>query len=254
MDTDIKPSWLKMGLRKLEAHLHDKAYPPPMVGSILTRVQAEKSKARIARIKGTVLQQAWDSVLKPARAEVAIVRSMVSQARAQQRQTPDDRVLQLKIDTYSRYANLIAVLLERLSAVRKSGELSPQQFAKELRSKGKMPTVHDGTHWVDYIKPKDRREIEMAFDKLPQPKRGKTKTPFERRITFEDNYKARQALDKAISTELASIERQQQVETNSFTMEELERKFERLHNARFNLEQMPRTTPLPSTWHGLLKE
>lgn len=146
------------------------------------------------------------------------------------------------------------MLVEKFNAVKKSGELSPQQFAKELRRAGKMPTDGDGTHWVDYVKPKVRQEIEVAFDRLPPAKRGKNKTPFERRITFEDNFKARQALGKAITSELATIDRQLELEVDSFTKEELERKFERLHHARFNLEQLPRTAPVPSTWHGLLKE
>ncbi len=254
MDTDIKPSWLKMGMRKLEAHLHDQAYPPPMVDSILTRVQTEKYKARIAKIKGTVLQQAWHSVLKPARTEVGIMRTMIAQTKAQQRQTPDDIVLQVKIDTYTRYADLLAGLVERFRAVQRAGEDTPQQFAKTLRKAGKMPTDGDGTHWVDYVSPKKRHETEVAFGRLPPAKRGKNKTPFERRITFEDNYRARQALGKAIASELATVERELELPIDSFTKEELERKFERLHHAQFNLEQLPRTAPVPSTWHGLLKD
>lgn len=254
MTDTIKPSWLKMGIRKLDAHLQSLAYPPPMVDSILTHVRAEKARARIAKIKGTVVQQAWDSVLNPARAEVAIIRSLVSQARAQQRKTPDDGVLNTKIDTYTRYVNMLAVLIERFNAVRKAGELTPQQFAKELRKAGKMPTDGDGTHWTDYLSPKKRQEIVLAFERLPPAKRGKNKTPFERRISFEDNYRARQALAKAITSELATVERELELPVNSFDKEELERKFQRLHHAQFNLEQLPRTAPVPSTWHGLLKE
>jgi hypothetical protein len=245
MDEDIKPSWLKMGIRKLEAHLQDKAYPPPMIDSILTRVRAEKALTRIAKIKGTVLQQAWDSVLKPARTEVAIVRSLISQARAKQAHT--------KVDTYTRYANMLAVLIEKLNRARKGGEHTPQKFAEFLRGKGLMPTDGDGTHWVDYVSKKNRQEIEVAFERLPPAKRGKNKTPFERRISFEDNYKARQALGKAIASELATVDRALELPVNSFDKEELERKFERLHHAQFNLEQLPRTAPVPSTWHGLLK-
>ena len=254
MDTDIRPSWLKMGMRKLEAHLQDQGYPPHMLDSILSRVHAEKYKARIAKIKGTVLQQAWDSVLRPARTEIGIMRTMIAQTKAQQRQTPDDNVLQIKIDTYTRYANMLAVLLEKLNRAKKDGELTPQGFAKFLRGKGLMPSDGDGTHWVDYVSRKQRQEIEVAFGRLPPAKRGKNKTPFERRITFEDNYRARQALGKAITTELATIDRQLELEVDSFTKEELERKFERLHHAQFNLEQLPRTAPVPSTWHGLLKD
>ncbi len=254
MSDTIKPSWLKMGIRKLEAHLNNQAYPPPMVDSILTRVRAEKARARIARIKGTVVQQAWTSVLAPARAEVAIVRSLISQARAQQRKGGDEGVLNTKIETLMRYVNLLAVLIEKFNKVRKQGELTPQGFAKFLRGKGLMPTDGDGTHWVDYVKPKDRHEITLAFERLPQPKRGKNKTPFERRISFEDNYRARQTLGKAITSELATVERELELPIDSFTKEELERKFERLHHAQFNLEQLPRTAPVPSTWHGLLKD
>jgi hypothetical protein len=243
-----------MGVRKLEAHLQDQGYPTPMIDNILSRIQTEKYKARIAKIKGTVLQQAWDSVLKPARTELGIMRTMIAQTKAQQRQTPDDNVLQVKIDTYTRYADLLAVLIERFRAVQKAGEETPQQFAKTLRKAGKMPTDGDGTHWVDYVSQKNRHATTLAFERLPPAKRGKNKTPFERRISFEDNYKARQALGKAIASELATIDRQLELEVDSFTKEELERKFERLHHAQFNLEQLPRTAPVPSTWHGLLKE
>lgn len=77
MNTNIRPSWLKLGVRKLEAHLQDQGYPAPMIDTIMSRVQTEKYKARIAKIKGTVLQQAWDSVLKPTRTEIGIMRTMV---------------------------------------------------------------------------------------------------------------------------------------------------------------------------------
>lgn len=254
MDTNIRPSWLKMGMRKLEAHLQDLGYPPPMIDSIMSSIQAHKYRQRAAKIKGTVLQQAWDSVLKPARSEVAVVRTMIAQTRARQRKEPDAEFLHLKLDALTRYATLLAVLIEKFNKVKRAGELTPQGFAKELRQAGKMPTEGDGTHWVDYIKRKDRNAIELAFDKVPPAKRGKTKTPFERRITFEDNFMARQSLSKAIASELAHIERQLELPTDSFTKEELERKFERIHHARFNLDQLSRTAPVPSTWHGLLKE
>ena len=65
---------------------------------------------------------------------------------------------------------------------------------------------------------------------------------------------ARQSLSKAIASELTNIERQLELPTDSFTKEELERKFERIHHARFNLDHLSRTAPVPSTWHGLLKE
>lgn len=253
MDEDIKQSWLKMGVRKLEAHLKDQGYPTPMIDNILSRVQTEKYKTRIAKIKGTVVQQAWYSVLKPARTEIGIMRTMIAQTKAQQRQTPDDNVLQVKIDTYTRYANMLAVWVEKFRAVQRSGEETPQQFAKTLRKAGKMPTDGDGTHWVDYISPKKRHEITLEFERLPPAKRGKNKTPFERRISFEDNYRARQTLSKAITSELATVERELELPVDSFTKEELERKFQRLHHAQFNLEQLPRTSPVPSTWHGLLK-
>jgi hypothetical protein len=254
MDTDFRTSWLKMGVRKLEAHLRDQGYPPPMIDNIMSRVQTEKYKARIAKIKGTVLQQAWDSVLKPARAEIGITRTMIAQTKAQQRQTPDNNVLQVKIDTYTRYANLLAVLIEKFRAVQRAGEETPQQFAKTLRKAGKMPTDGDGTHWVDYVSPKKRHEITLEFERLPAAKRGKTKTPFERRTSFEDNYRARQTLGKAIASELGTVERELELPVDSFTKEELERKFQRLHHAQFNLEQLSRTAPVPSTWHGLLKD
>ena len=63
MDTDFRTSWLKMGIRKLEAYLRDQGYPMPMIDSILSRVQTEKYKARIAKIKADGKGRDFDCIL-----------------------------------------------------------------------------------------------------------------------------------------------------------------------------------------------
>lgn len=252
MQTDIRPSWFKMGLRKLETLLRDQGHAPQVIDSILSRVQYEKSKARAEKIKGTISHRLWDEVLEPARLEIASVRSILTQTKVAQRKNPADESLQVKIDVLTRYANTIAATVEKLRKVQKAADLTPVQFSNELKKAGKMPIHVDGTHWVDYVRAADKQAIELAFDKMPAAKRGKTKTPFERRITTEAHFKAKAAMVKRINMELETIEQMRSFETNSFEIEKLDAKFNDLHRAQFNLDNLPRNAPIPTSWQGLL--
>lgn len=253
MKSDIRPSWFKMGVRKLETLLRDQGYSPQMIDSILSRVQYEKSKARAEKIKGTISHRLWDEVLEPARLEVASVRSILTQTKTAQRKNPADESLQVKIDVLTRYANTIAATVEKLRKVQKAADLTPVQFSNELKKAGKMPTHVDGTHWVDYVRAADRQAIEVAFGRFGPAKRGRTKTPFERRITTEAHFKAKAAMVKRINTELEAVEQMLVVEKNSFEIDNLNKRFNDLHLAQFNLDNLPRNAPIPTSWHGLLK-
>lgn len=253
MQAEIRPSWFKMGFRKLEARLKDEGHTPQVIDSILSRVQYEKAKARAEKIKGTVTFRMWDELLRPARTEVGTVRSMVAQAKAAQRKKPDDESLQVKIDVLSRYAAIVAAVIEKLRKVQTNAELTPPQFAAELKKAGKMPTDGEGTHWVDYVRRADKHAMELAFDKMPAAKRGKTKTPFERRITPDDHFKAKAAMVKRIVNELDGVERELAITTDPERAEKLKAKFEQLHRAQFHLDNLSRTAPIPTSWQGLLK-
>lgn len=252
MQADIRPAWFKLGSRKLEAVLRDEGHQPHVIDSIMSRIAYEKEKARAEKIKGTVSYKLWDEVLTPARLEIGSVRSMLTQTKAAQRKAPELESLQVKIDVLNRYASVIAATVEKLRKVQRAADLTPVQFATELKKAGKMPPNLSGTHWVDYVRAADKHAIELAFDRLDPPKRGRTKVPFDRRITPAAHFKAKVAMIKRINTELQAVEQMLVFEKDTFELDKLRAKQDDLYRAQFNLDSLPRTSPIPTSWQGLL--
>ena len=248
MKAEIRPSWMRMSLPKLERHLHETLYDPALIDDMVEQVRRAKAQERAQKIKGTVTHQMWDEVLKPARTEVATVRTLITQAN--KLGTPEAHI---KVSALKLYAAVISETIEKLKRVQKAADLTPQKFAAELRKAGKLHTDGDGTHWADYIKRTDRRMVEAAFDKCEPPKRGRTKTPFARVIDPETHYRDKHAMGIRITREIQTLEQQVDMETFPDDRLKIEKKIDELYRAQYELERLPRTSPIPSTWHGLLK-
>lgn len=252
MHDDIKPAWLTMKTQQLQRHLRSLKYPDPFIANIMTRVRWLKNEARKARIKTTVTHRMWDDVLKPARTEVGNVRTMKTQTKKALDASFMDEGLQAKFNALTLYESVLVTIIERLRKVQMSGDHSPQKFADALREAGKMPTDGDGTHWTHYVKPKDRRMVELAFDKAPLPKRGKTKRPFEVKISVEQHYRLYADMVKRINSEVANAEQEYDMVRHQEDRDRLNNLIQDLHRASFNLSQLSLTDPIPAHWRGLL--
>ena len=248
MKAELRPSWLRMSLPKLERHLHETLYDPALIDDTIERVRRAKAQAKAAKIKGTVTHQMWDEVLEPARTEVATVRTLITQAKKLDTPQADIKITALKL-----YAAVISETIEKLKRVQKGADLTPQKFAKELLKAGKFHSDGDGTHWTDYIKRTDRRLVETAFDKCELPKRGRVKTPFQRKVDAETHYRDKHAMGIRITREIQTLEQQVDMETYPEDRQKIEEQIDALYRAHYELERLPRTAPIPSTWHGLLK-
>lgn len=248
MKAELRPSWLRMSLPKLQRHLHETLYDPALIDDTIEQVRRAKASERAQKIKGTVTHQMWDEVLKPARTEVATVRTLITQAKKLDTPQADVKVSALKL-----YASVISETIEKLKRVQKGADLTPQKFAAELRKAGKLHSDGDGTHWTDYVKRTDRRLVEAAFDKCESPKRGRVKTPFAKVVDPETHYRDKHAMGIRITREIQTLEQQVDMETFPDDKLKIEKKIDELYRAQYELERLPRTAPIPSTWHGLLK-
>lgn len=248
MADDVKKTWLKMSERALHTHLTKQGYPPKLVRDTLNRVADIKRKAKSQRVHDNAVKTKWQEVLAPARIELGVVRTIKSQLRAA---ATEDALKRL--DVMAEYESVIVKVIARLRGVQKAGAYTPLQLATELRNAGKLHIeAGDGMHWTDYVGTLDRERIEGLFNRLPDPKRGKKKQPFDRRISRPEHRRQKHALWDRILNEKFALESEHELTTNAELREELYAKIMDMEHAIYNLDKLPPTSPVPRTWRELL--
>lgn len=251
MDSDIKQSWLSMSERRLYEHLKQAGFSQADARSKVDRVLRIKKKLKAERISATVGKQRWLEVLSPARIELSGVRTMKSQLKS----AVEKGIGSLEDD--ARYAALCAYelvlvkIIERLRKVQLAGEHTPLQLAEALREAGKMPTDGDGTHWTDYVTAADRRKVERMFNELPDPRRGKRKVPFVRKLSVTEHRRLKHALWDRMVDEKLRAEQELDLAQTEAHRKELEDKVMKLEHAIFKLSELPSTALVPRTWREL---
>jgi hypothetical protein len=250
MDYNVKKWWLELSEATLRTRLfkQHKGMNPTLIANIVAHVQELKAERRKERIKSTVTNKTWEPLLSSARAERQTVFVMKSQLKKIQ---PLD---QRKWDALCAYEAVITTVIEKLAALQKAGDSTPKSFVATLKQERGVTIPNEGTHWVDYVKASDRNRIAALFDGLPPPARGKTKTPFLRRISKAVHKEQRLALIKRLNGEIASAEREYEVTDDPDTHDKLNRQLDAMHRAQYELDRLPATAPLPATWHGLLNK
>jgi hypothetical protein len=246
----LKPYWLTMSQARLHSHLRGLKYPEPLIRGALKALHDAKSKQRAKRIKQTVVYKLWDYLLSPARTELGVVRTMKSQLLAKAHALEDEAPTKFK--ALSAYDDLLTEVIATLRAVQKKDKLTPHQFAEQLRKRNQIVIPNRGEHWTDYVDALDRRRIEIMFDNLPDPRRGKKKVPFERRISVEENDTKRVELTKRLVAEQEAAEQEYEMATNPVEKARLKELLDRMQEAQYRLDMLSSTAPVPATWHGLL--
>lgn len=252
MDTEIKPSWLALSEHKLAQQLLGAHYPPPLVRDIISKVRSIKAEQKAAKTKATVAYQLWDDLLKPARTELATVRVLKTQT---QKDMPDGMATpptQAKYDALCIYETVLVKVIGSLRKVQQTEEVTPVQFAAMLRKNDKKFGAH-GDHWTHYVKQTDRRRVELAFEKMPHPSRGKKKVPFEYKIAPEVHDRLRRKLHAQIVIAQDHAEQEYEMATDPDEKARLSDLIQRIQEASYRLDIAPRTAPLPATWEGLIK-
>jgi hypothetical protein len=245
MDESIKSWWLDISEARLRKVLVDKKMPPVIAGQLVARVQTLKAERRKARIKATTVLNSWEALLAAARAERQTVYVRKTQTK---KLTPND---QLKWDALCAYETAITGVIERLVKVRDSSEHTPKQFVAYLKEETGRIIPNGGEHWTDFVKASDRRQVTLMFDALPQPSRGKRKTPFERRMTKAMHKAQTFALNAELINTIASAEREYEVTTDPEIKDRLDKQLDAMYRAQHVLDSNPPSV-LPRTWHGLV--
>lgn len=252
MSIEIKPWWLTLGPRRLRPHLDKLGYTAPVIDDILRKVWRIKEEQRKAKLKRSAVFHLWDELMRPARRELGVVRTMKSQIRAEEIVKgfiPDDT--QAKLDALCRYEAVLALLIEKLRLVQKVDEQTPREFVQTLAKAGKRIIPNNGQHWTDFVHPDDRQRVENLFDALPPPQRGKKKAPFEYRISRQEHEKKRSDLIKQMDDEQQRIDQEMEMARNSFDEDALKKRIDALQYAQYALDQKKLTDPLPSKWQLL---
>jgi hypothetical protein len=245
MDESIKKWWLDVSEPRLRNILLSKKMPPVFIGQIVARVQEMKAERRKARIKATTVVNSWEALLEAARAERQTVYVRKTQTK---KRAPDD---QRKWEALCAYETAITAVIERLVKVRDSSAYTPKQFVAYLKEETGRIIPHGGEHWSDFVKASDKQRITLMFDSLPQPARGRRKTPFERRMTKAMHKAQKFAMNMELINTIASAEREYEVTTDPEAQAKLDKQLDAMYRAQHILDSNPPAV-LPRTWHGLL--
>lgn len=248
MENDIKKWWLSMSEVRLRNHLLTKVQlPSSLVEGVVAKVKELKEEQRKARIKQGRSLSLWDEFLEAPRHEVSIIRVLKTQLKKQDGEgTPRWHAL-------CAYADVIGSVIEKLKAEAKVRGATPLKLPALLHGEGYALPRNDGAHWTDYVKNSDLIRIRNLFNSLPPPARGRHKAPFERSLP-PGTYKKRKAIVfTRLQSEQESAERALEVAQDPDDVDRLTALLDKMQEAQYLLDQHKRNTPLPATWHGLLK-
>ena len=238
-----------MSEARLREHLNVKMhYPTPTTELIIKQVNEIKAAMRRERIRETVEHKVWGPFVEPARTELQRVRSLKSQHKL--KGLEGDK----RWDALCDYEDVIMKTIAVFKAMRYERHIKPSQLVHTFARMG-IDIPNNGTHWTDYIKPKDHKRILLKFDGLPQPLRGKRKEPFPRGVGLKGWRLRKEAIEKRLNTELANAEFECDMASSAGNEEEmvrLEALIMSMYKARHILEYCKQGTPLPATWHGLV--
>ena len=248
MTVIVKDWWLTMSEARLQNHLTTKLkYPPEIVGAVMAEVSARRQDRRKQSIKTTVSFKLWDKLLGPARSELASVRTIKSQIKK------SDKPADEKWDALCQYETVIATTIEQIKKIQKLGEFTPAQFIAHLKREGKRAIPNEGEHWTDWVSMRRRQEIVTLFLGLPPPSRGRTLVPFQRRVSRAQYLDDRAALIRRLASELSNAEQEYELTTDPGEQARLNDLIQKMHHANYLIDTLKPGTPLPATWHGLLK-
>ena len=245
MDDDIKSWWLDASEARVRNSLVAQKLPPVIVAQTVARVLALKEQRRKERIKSTVTAKSWEALLESARTE----RQTLLVAKSQLKKI--EPLDQQRWDVLCAYETVISAVIERLRKVQRSSEHTPKSFIAFLKEETGRVIPNDGAHWTDYVKASDKQRITLMFDSLPQPARGRRKTPFERRMTKAMHKAQKFAMNAELVNSIASAEREYEVTTDPEAQAKLDKQLDAMYRAQHVLDSNPPAV-LPRTWHGLL--
>lgn len=248
MENDIKKWWLSMSEGRLRNHLLIKVrLPSSIVEGVVAKVQELKKEQRNARIKQGRGVSLWDEFLEAPRHEASIIRVLKTQLKKQ------DGEGTARWHALCAYADVISSVIEKLKTEAKVRGATPLKLPALLHADGYTLPRNNGEHWTDYVKNSDLLRIRNLFNSLPPPARGRHKAPFERTLPPSAYKKRKAAVFTRLQSEQESAERALEVAQAPEDVDKLTALLDKMQEAQYLLHNHKRNTPLPATWHGLLK-
>lgn len=251
MEENLQPAWLAMNTARLERHLREHKYPVPVMRDIMQAVALAKARQRRQRIKATVSHQLWDDILHAARDEVGVVRTMKSQSKRHAGPPASSAGTVAKYKALCAYEDVLVEVVAKLVKLQKAGEFAPGQFVAFIKAETGRIIPNNGEHWSDYVSAKDRRHVCALFDDVPDPIRGKRKTPFERRVSREEHIIKRASLVGQMKKAQDDLDMERKVTTIPELVAALDAREMDLQRAYIALDTLKPNKPVPARWQSL---
>jgi len=272
----MKAYYLTLSEAKLRDTLTKRGLTRQGADRIVAQVQKIRHRLREERAYRMQHKKAWRALLTPLRQEW-------NNANVGAAYAPDDV---LRVNAFTTYADTLDALHMRLTAVAFNhlDPVTPSVFAAQINernehAKKKFRVPNAGAHWVDWVKPSERENVERAFSEWAaagiRKKHAKTKEPFKRVEGDKVFARNKARLLKAVTRECETLARLHDAAMQGLRLREADlagigakrRKDEsdlhlrlerRLAKARRALSILTRWEQddgaLPRTWHGVAKQ
>jgi hypothetical protein len=225
--------YMKFSPKELHNALIKRNLQPLMVEHIKRTVREQQLKLRAEKSKEGQLKFYWQQINAPLKAEIKIVRSMLSY----KTWNPNEK----RIEALEVYAGVLNELRVKFRLYELRDKILPTQLAKEKN----LP--NRGIHWVDWVPEKIKTRVYELFADIPPKAKAKQKEPFMRTIPITLNADLRERLHIRTSKELDNEVSEQEIEYD----EKRALRIEQMKRALYKIDKLPLTDPIPYTWHGL---
>lgn len=248
MEEVVKKWWLTMSEHRLRTHLLVKMRLPSSIAEgLVAKTVALKAEHRKAAIRNGHSRPMWEEFFEAPRHEAGIIRVLKAQLK---KQGGEDSARWYALTAYN---DVIHSVIAKIKSEVKARGATPSKLPALLHDEGYSLPRNTGEHWTDYVKRSDLVRIRGLFNSLPPPTRGKHKTPFERTMPPKTYAKRKRLVSERLESELASAERELSVVEDPIASKKLSDQIDKMYEAQYLLDKHKRNTPLPITWHGLLK-
>jgi hypothetical protein len=212
--------------RELAFKLRAEQWPEDMVDKIIEDIRAFRTARANEKRKRREADKQWRELLHPLQHERKIIRAM----RAYKTHTPTPE----RDEFLHAYALALDKVLDKIRGTRITDTTLPTQ-----------------EHWTDYVPTKVKATLLDACASIPNKAKAKYKEPFARITPIVFNSRRKERVLRKARADLSNAQTQLQIDPDNKGLQE---RIARIKLAMYTLNNADPTTPVPSTWHGLLKE
>lgn len=243
-------------------------YDPVEVEDRVEAIRKERAALKAQKLKLHRSVVYWRYLRTPLKREIDIAKSSLQYLRITELRLDGlDEGYEARRDAYEAYLAVLTRLIGQFDEyIEINPSLTPTQVIKQEQDRGKLKYITRGEHWVDWVPEKVKARVTELFASVPYRKQAKVKKPFERRIPKGSQRSRRAILERAMATELETMQAKYDAYAPNDSMSEALRdemvahqskvmaKIKKLKLAQLRLLQKQDSKPFPGTWHGLLDD